>query len=277
MFYAKIGLCLAVVLTSALLVFVFWEPQNSLIPSVVTADGVAITNSEATVQNAFVEGLPPQKNKAPSEINVSDATTTAHDPGNLTQRLAKMLAGGILSDNPSGPYAYQNQQAINVPSQIDPSKFTLTNQDVLDWRALVPEVTDGMIKIVPDSEENYIAYIKTSQAEYNKTIDAVADYKDGLKDVYDIQRAAMELQLPYATAVANFYAMPVPQSLKETHKKEIALLIVQKNMFVKLEKSSYDPLSAILAARASLAVNAEFIAVRQQLADFSEKNNLKLN
>jgi len=186
--------------------------------------------------------------------------------GNLTESLAKDLILEVISKNPDGVRSIEGELSLVTPDEIPLDAFVANNYHLIDWRNFVPKVSDSDIKVTSEtSTEAYTAYLNSLYRIIRETPSAKSSAianKLGEKDYY---WAANELVRKYEDTIQAVYALPVPVGLKEFHKKELALLTAQKNVYQKIGTSKYDPLSAIFAMQANEKIDSEFAALKEEL------------
>ena len=264
--YFKLAITLTIIsLAGSFLLFSFFnDPALSVAGSAQQArklSGVALQK----IQN--------QVPKTPVTVDVS-APVTKKNPKtkSLTETFTEQLAQEIAATNQNGPQTIDGEPSILIPDNIDIQKLVQQNSKQIDWRNFIPKISDAEIKITAlNSAEEYKRYlnslyqiVRETLSEKNSTLETKLAQKD-------YNAIAIKMVEKYENTVGAVYALSVPVGLKDFHKKELALLTAQKNIYQKMASGKKDPLSALIATQANKKIDAEFLALKKELKTTIEK------
>lgn len=217
--------------------------------------------------------VPTQKNSgglAPRGLN--DFENAVLGSPNATRDLATKIAGEIIARNPNGPGPLGSQKLqLMKPSEVV-DKLTAQSLAKFDPSIFSPSVDPATLHIVPDSKENFEAYFRALSATLKTNFSSVDLRGGGDLAKVNFAKAASA----YAKTIDELRALPVPAALAELHRKEIELVMAQKNVTRALTRYNEDPLQAYLALNIGDEINNNFDALNKEIADFLIKHELAI-
>lgn len=202
--------------------------------------------------------------------------STAKAAENLTDAFGEQLAKEIISKNQAGPQLLEAKSWLEV---ADPNSLAaeLLGENIPEniYAELVPNISavpSGELIVVGANGKNDLEiYLK----KFNELI---AKNLSGLSlDKTNIEQSNFPALISARNnLIAELKLLPVPSSLVTILKKEISLLIGEKNILLALANYQTDPLRTMLAAQASEKLALAFSALTSEILGFINKYNLAL-
>ncbi len=214
-----------------------------------------------------------------TQVDLSDKSETKKPASNhpsekeksLTLSFIEDLNQEIASQNPGGARTIDGEVSLVAPNEISVKDFAVRNSELIDWRNFIPEISDKDIKVTSNnSAKEYTKYLNSLYGVLREILAATSTTKVQ-PEQKDYSWAATEMVNKYEVTIQAVYALSVPIGLKEFHKKEIALLTAQKNIYQKVATGKKDPLSALIAMQANKKIDDEFKSLKQELKVTIEK------
>jgi len=259
--------------------FIFYSGKGPNVYEVVNTQSAPPDTHNDTamgITNAVSENnVTPRTESVPVAAD-NDVGSESGSKNNLTKSFAGLLAKQVLTSNPSGPAGYQGESSISMPNEVNIQKFIADNYGSLDWRSLTSEIKDSRIKITADNSVASQRKFFWSQLEITSKIFAGIDFKKAAdsQDKTDALAAAKTLVDHYTVAIADLYAQPTPSNLTDFHKREIALVTAQKNLYEKIAATADDPLASIVAIKTLPEIDKQFSTLSTDVTAYIFKNNL---
>ena len=190
----------------------------------------------------------------------------------ITGDMTKAVAQEIIKRNPTGPLTAGGATQINALKPEEAVEQMLTEGlKNFDSTKIRPTITASELIILPDaSTELSLSYFRKFYELFEKNFKGVLITETSGRLVLAPVVAA------YDQASKDFLALPVPKNLVSYHRREVELLVAQKNAFALMNNYEQDPVQAILAAKLGDALTQESVALIKELGVYVEKNNLKL-
>ncbi|MBI2035352.1 MAG: hypothetical protein HYT12_01570 [Candidatus Liptonbacteria bacterium] len=185
---------------------------------------------------------------------------------NLTQSFIEELTNEIVTKNPAGVATIDGELSLVAPNEISISDFAAKNSKLIDWRNFIPKISDKDIKITSiNSSKEYKKYLTSLYGIIKETLSDTSSATETQPKQKDYYQTANAVVNKYENTIQAVYALPTPEGLKEFHKKELALLIAQKNVYQKVSGAKKDPLSALIAMQANKKIDAAFSDLKKEL------------
>lgn len=239
------------------------------------APAVSEPNKQQAAEIPTSEILPPKQSTPAGTILSSAENETENDPSNLTSLFARQLANDVFKNNPDGPTLSENNDLSFFMSNMDQA-FISSQSEKLN---LIPKIQDAEIIISKQNSktdlEQYLNNLKTILVKLNRSLPTQTINENNKEIVFQFSEMLVK---SYAAGIKDMMALPVPQTLKDFHKQEIALVTAQKNVFEKITKeiAAKDPLVGIVAVRYMKKIDEQFAALKTEINAFIKKNNLNI-
>ena len=191
---------------------------------------------------------------------------------NLTELLAKKIGEGIVKENVDGFLTAGREVFLSAPKAEDMAQQLLQEaQKNFDINNLRPVVSISSLKISEDTSRD--ALIKYFESSAKIISEAAQKMPDSLTNSQDLQISDfVKIKEAYEYEVNALYALGVPKTALEIHKKAIELVEFKKNIYAKLAEAEKDPLTAALAFNGLPNLDQEFSKLESDANLFIKEN-----
>jgi len=190
---------------------------------------------------------------------------SANAQENFTDSFIEGIAKSIQEANPNGD---SNKISLPDPEELSQNLLIEAAQK-FNPESLRPVIENSDLKISKEDDEKALnAYFQGLQKIVNAGADKIPltffSEKLNLNDFITVTSI-------YTDIINQTYDLTVPPSLLTTHKKQIELLTVKRNIFKSIINYESDPLTTIFAAQELEKNDAEFLKLSQEFSEFIKK------